>query len=171
MTLPTACTGQLATTMAGTAWTGQPVASSYTFSDQLGNPLTSLTGCDQLPFDPAIEVRPQGEEGQPSSSASTPSGLEVKVKLPQETTLSAGALAEAAVRSATVTLPAGVTLNPAAANGLQACSEQQIGYLGKGGRDPFAPGTLEPLRFSSEPASCPDASKIGTVASEDAAAG
>jgi hypothetical protein len=163
LTLPTSCTGRLATTMAGIDWTGEPVGSSYLFGDQLGNPLASLQGCDQLPFDPSIEAQPQGEEGQPTTSASTPTGLEVKVKVSQAGTLTPGALGDAAVRSATVTLPQGMMLNPSAANGLGACSEQQIGYEGPGGSDPFSPGAAEPLHFSAEKAQCPEASKLGTV--------
>ncbi len=56
-----------------------------------------------------------------------------------------------------------MTLNPASANGLQACSEQQIGYEGHAGTDPLAPAAAQPLRFSSGPANCPEASKLGTV--------
>jgi hypothetical protein len=161
--LPTACSGQLSTTLTGLSWTGEQLESNYAFSDQLGEPLANLEGCAQLPFDPTIETQPQQEEGHPTSSASTPTGLDVKVKLPQQGTLTEEALADADVRSATVTLPQGVMLNPGAANGLQACSSQQIGYIGKGGIDPFAPGSSEPLRFSSDPAQCPEASRLGTV--------
>ena len=78
------------------------------------------------------------------------------MQVPQKTTLEAGALAEADVRDTTVTLPEGVELNPAAANGRQACSEAQVGFTGyntEKGIDEFTPG----------PASCPDASKVGVV--------
>ncbi len=163
LTLPTSCTGQLATTMAGIDWTGEPVQSTYLFGDQSGEPLTRLSGCDQLALDPALEVQPRRETGEATTAASTPTGLDVKVKVSQVGTLTSGALGDAALRSATVTLPQGVTLNPSAANGLQACSEQQIGYEGKGGGDPFAPGAPEPLHFSSGPVQCPEASKLGTV--------
>ena len=54
-------------------------------------------------------------------------------------------------------------LNPSAANGLQACSETQIGYQGPGSTDPLSPGAEEPLHFSSQPAACPQASKLGIV--------
>ena len=97
-------------------------------------------------------------------------GLKVDVHVPQQSTLEEGALGEADVRSTTVTLPAGVQLNPSAANGLQACSEQQIGYEGPAGPDPLSEGAPQPLRFSSEPADCPDASKVGTVRVAHAAA-
>jgi hypothetical protein len=53
------------------------------------------------------------------------------------------------LKNATVTLPEGMTVDPSAADGLQACSNAQFG-LGS---------TVEP----AEPASCPSASQIGTV--------
>ena len=49
------------------------------------------------------------------------------------------------MRTARVTLPAGMGLNPSAANGLAACTDAQFG---KGTRNPVA---------------CPPASKVGTV--------
>ena len=87
----------------------------------------------------------------------------MSVKLPQQGTDQAGMLAQSDVRSATVTLPEGMQLNPSAANGLQACSEAQVGYKGPGGQDPLAPGAEEPLHFSNQPAACPQASKLGIV--------
>ncbi|HEY5343055.1 MAG TPA: hypothetical protein VIJ66_05290 [Solirubrobacteraceae bacterium] len=53
------------------------------------------------------------------------------------------------LKNATVTLPVGMTVDPSAADGLQACSNAQFG-LGS---------TVEP----AEAASCPAGSKIGTV--------
>jgi hypothetical protein len=61
--------------------------------------------------------------------------------------------ATAPAKDITVTLPAGIALNPSAANGLGACSEEQIGYRGG------VPG----VHFSESAQSCPDASKLGTV--------
>ena len=56
-----------------------------------------------------------------------------------------------------MTLPPGLSVNPSSADGLAACSLSQIGYQGiKEGKP----------SFSTEPAHCPDASKIGTVAIE-----
>jgi len=165
LTLPTSCTGPLATQMNGEAWNGELLNSEYAFKNGLAEPLASLEGCGAVPFDPSIAVQPVGEgDGQAAAasvtSASTPTGMNVNVELPAE----ANGLGESAVRSTTVQLPAGVQLNPSAANGLQACSEAQIGYEGAGASsDPFSPGGGEPLRFSAAPASCPDASKVGVV--------
>jgi hypothetical protein len=60
------------------------------------------------------------------------------------------------LKKTVVTLPAGLDLNPSAAQGLQACSEAQVGYVG--------PGAMpNPTRFDEKPVSCPEASRIGTV--------
>ncbi len=165
LTLPTACLGGLSTSMSGEAWSGAQASNQFAFQNTAGEPLASLQDCQAVPFDPSIGVQPvdeqQGQAPQaPVSSASTPTGLRVGVSLPAD----GGGLGESAVRSTTVTLPAGMQLNPSAANGLSACSEAQVGYEGPGSdSDPFSAGAPEPLRFSTAPAACPDASKVGVV--------
>ena len=101
--------------------------------------LPALSGCEHLAFSPTISVQPDGSAG------STPTGLNVDVDVPQEATSNPVGLGEADVRDTTVTLPAGVQISPSAADGLQACSQAQIGL------------------DSPEKPSCPDASKIATV--------
>ena len=59
--------------------------------------------------------------------------------------MNAAGLGEADMRNTSVTLPAGVQVSPSAADGLQACSLEQIGL-----HDALKP-------------SCPDASKVATV--------
>ncbi|HEX2095952.1 MAG TPA: hypothetical protein VHF50_01120 [Solirubrobacterales bacterium] len=105
-------------------------------------PGTSPKRCEDIPFDPSIEVNPN--TGQTDS----PSGATVTVRLPEikNPTKSESAKATSHVRSARVTLPAGMGLNPSAASGLAACTDEQFG---KGKRVPIA---------------CPPASQIGTVA-------
>ncbi len=66
-------------------------------------------------------------------------------------------LAEADLKDATVTLPAGLELNPSAANGLEACSEAQVGYL------PGKSAEVGHPQFTPDAATCPDASKVGSV--------
>jgi hypothetical protein len=102
-----------------------------------GSESPPVTGCDRLRFDPSLSARPE------TTTADSPTGLEVDLKVPQSQEL--GTLATPPLRDAKVTLPAGLTLNPAAAGGLGACSEAQIG-LG-----------------SAAPPTCPESSRIGTV--------
>jgi len=103
-----------------------------------------VTGCNLLQFDPSLSVKPD------TTSANSPSGLNVEVKVPQ--TENPATLATPPLKNATVTLPAGLTADPSAASGLAACSEAQIGWLG---------GSLSD--FTPAAPTCPPASKIGTV--------
>ncbi len=78
-----------------------------------------------------------------AAEADSPSGPAVNVDVPH---IPGGdRIAKSNVKDAHVTLPPGMGLNPSAANGLEACTDAE---LGKGTRDPVA---------------CPPASKIGTV--------
>jgi len=128
---------------------GTYLGAEYQWMTSAGEPL-GFSGCDQLPFNPSVSVEPE------EHTAATPTGLHVSVKVPQQSTLEAGALAESDLRDSTVTLPQGVELSPSAANGLASCSEAQVGYEG------FDSATQTQL-FSEEEAHCPDASKVGVV--------
>ncbi|HEX5853527.1 MAG TPA: hypothetical protein VFY36_10590, partial [Solirubrobacteraceae bacterium] len=155
LTLPTSCGVPFESSVEGSSWSAPGKASevaaplSYTLHDGSGQRL-DLHGCNKLPFSPSIDVKPEG------SAASTPTGLSVGVHVPQETLLTANGLAEADVRDTTVTLPAGMQINPASADGLEACSTAAVGF------ERFEEQTQTEL-FSSVPAACPDASKVGTV--------
>ena len=166
LTLPTSCTGPsnpLTSTMEGDSWEqpGEESHAEYVLHESSGRTL-GLDGCDRLGFGPEIKVASDSEAG------SSPSGLSVDVHVPQKESLVPGGLAEANVKDTTVTLPEGVTLNPSAADGLEACSEDSIGFTGfaeyEAGAQTatFTPRLPEPL----EPGVnfCPDASKIGTLA-------
>jgi hypothetical protein len=136
LTMPTSCSGSpLQTSVEMDSW-AEP-----TNRQSLGNtqPMPTLDGCNRLQFNPTISVAPDAH------AASTPSGLTVGVHVPQDLNLNGAGLSEADVKDTTVTLPAGVALNPAAADGLEACSEAQVA-----------------LNVDSSP-SCPDASKVATV--------
>lgn len=103
---------------------------------------TSPKNCDDIPFDPSIAVDPNtGQTDSPAGAIVTVTLPEIKNPLKDEKSK-----ASSHVRSARVTLPAGMGLNPSAANGLVACSDTEFG---KGTRNPVA---------------CPTASQIGTVA-------
>ncbi|HWX45040.1 MAG TPA: hypothetical protein VNY52_06930 [Solirubrobacteraceae bacterium] len=140
LTLPTSCTTPWAPTIAADSWAEPAVQETrgYSLHDQYGHPL-GLSGCNRLTFEPSILVAPDGQAG------STPTGLTVGIHVPQTAGLNPTGDAQATVKNTTVALPAGVSLNPAAADGLQSCSMGQVG--------------LE----SAGPITCPEASKVGTV--------
>jgi uncharacterized repeat protein (TIGR01451 family) len=100
--------------------------------------LPPVTGCNALQFNPELQVTPE------TSRSDSPTGAMVDLKVPQAPGNDA-ALATPDLKDATVTLPAGMSLSPSSANGLQACSPVQIG-----------------LQDNGRP-TCPEASKIGTV--------
>jgi hypothetical protein len=106
---------------------------------QTNEAMPAMVGCNRLPFTPSIKVTPDGTAG------STPTGLTVDEHVPQATSLNGTGLAESDVKGLSVTLPEGVALNPAGADGLQACSEEEIGLM------------------SDAAPACPDASKVATV--------
>ncbi|HWX44383.1 MAG TPA: hypothetical protein VNY52_03565 [Solirubrobacteraceae bacterium] len=140
LTLPTSCTTPWAPTVTGDSWPEPTVQRSgeYALHDQYGYPL-GLTGCNRLTFEPSISVTPDGQAG------STPTGLTVAVHVPQTAGLNPMGDAQATVRNTTVTLPAGVALNPAGADGLSACTQGEVGL------------------DTPEEVSCPESSKVGTV--------
>jgi len=116
--------------------------------------LPPLSGCEKLDFSPTLEVKPDKPD------ASTSSGLTVNVKVPQETTANPVGDGEADIKDATVMLPPGMALNPAGANGLEACSanpaplfsEGKLGTAGDGigyeGIKPLGQPGVEGLAFT-----------------------
>lgn len=136
LTLPSACTGSLETTVQGDSWREPKPGGEPTLATAK---LPPLDGCNRLPFTPSIKVTPDG------SAASTATGLTVDEHVPQESTLAATGLAESDVKGLSVTLPEGVAINPSAGDGLLACSEAQIGLQ------------------SAAASSCPEASNVATV--------
>src|SRR5690606_34114269 len=108
----------------------------------------SWGGCELVPFAPQLSLAPS------TDSADSPSGLAVDLHLPRSG--EPEGLASAELRDATVTLPAGMTTNPAVANGLGTCTPSQFGLT--------TPVGTTPIHTTPDPASCPDDAKIGSVA-------
>ncbi|MET0601315.1 MAG: hypothetical protein ABW167_04940 [Baekduia sp.] len=130
---PTSCTAAgkgLETKLWAQSWLGSVATASFTAQE-------GIAGCDQLRFDPTVEVR------STSSQPDSPAGLEVELSIPQDDNLTG--LTQADMRLATVSLPEGMTISPSSADGLAACTDAEL-KLGVDG-----------------PAACPDASKIGSV--------
>ena len=141
LTLPTSCRGPLVTTLHTDSWQdpGDFKTASFLSHDPNNPELTGgPTGCNHLSFDPTLDVQPD------TSAADSPTGLDVDLGIPQAPDDPSG-LVTSHLEKTVVHLPEGLTLNPAAADGLAGCSPAQVA-----------------LGSADEP-SCPDASKIGTM--------
>ncbi len=170
LTLPTVCgsansstgTTPTETTVSGEAWPTSVNHEGLVFEHRnffTKSNLPALTGCETLQFQPEMQLKPT------TTSASTPTGLDVTVKVPQTGILAPGGLAEADVKETTTTLPEGVLANAGAADGLAACSAtggESFGFNGAG-EGLAESAQLENDHFEPGPASCPNASEVGTV--------
>jgi len=103
----------------------------------LSAPFPQIAGCEKLSFNPVLTAVTTNQE------AAAPTGLDAVLRIPQSE--APKDLATSTLKSAAVTLPAGLTINPAAADGLAACGADQVGL-----------GT-------ANASACPDASKLGSV--------
>jgi hypothetical protein len=136
LTNPTSCTGagpQTTSSLHLESEEGGSAASTYT------TPIGS-DNCGALPFAPTFSLTPE------TTKLDTPTGVTTELALPHD--LSPTGLDSSQLKTATVILPEGMTLNPAAAAGLgtQACTPAQARI------NSTTPGVA-----------CPEASKIGTV--------
>jgi len=104
-------------------------------------PPVGIEGCSHVPFEPITEVIPGPATSEKTSDQ--PDGVITEVKVPQHE--GAGEINTADIAEAHTTFPEGLTLNPSAANGLEACSPAKIHFE------------------SSTPAECPGGSNIGKV--------
>jgi hypothetical protein len=138
--LPTNCASPLDILSGITTW-NNPLAPFVATSPGL-----TPVGCNQLEFEPSFKAQPT------TNLADSPTGLDAEVALPQSQ--DPDVLGEADLRQAVVTLPKGVAVNPAGANGLSACSPAQVGLIS-------APDA--PVAFDAGPAECPAAALIGSA--------
>jgi hypothetical protein len=76
-----------------------------------------VAGCGQLRFNPTLALAPEAEHVQ----ADEPAGYEAVAEVPQEE--DPGGLATPPLENAVLTLPAGVSISPPAAEGLVGCRE------------------------------------------------
>jgi DNA-binding beta-propeller fold protein YncE len=128
---PTLCGAPLVSKAAVDTWQEPGVF------DRASDPMPAMVGCDKLRFEPSVEVRPT------ASAADSPSGMDLRIHLPQNEDPTATGTAD--LRDAVVDLPEGLVINPAVATGMVACSEEQIDLDGEA------------------PASCPEAAKVGSA--------
>jgi hypothetical protein len=124
LTLPTSCTGAsnpFTSNVEAASWQEPSVFTpgsqgEYRLNDGAGH-LVGMDGCSRLAFEPSINVTPDGQQ------ASTPTGLTVGVHVAQQASLNPNGLADSTVKDTTVTLPAGLALNAAAADVAASCPE------------------------------------------------
>jgi hypothetical protein len=133
LTLPSECSSSTTSYLEVESYAGE-VSKTPTHTP------VGVEGCANVPFAPSVEVKPE------TSGSDLPDGATTVVKAPQNT--GEEEINTADIRDAHVTLPEGMTLNPSAAHGLEACSAAQI-----------AIGTTNPV-------TCPAAAKVGTVTIE-----
>jgi hypothetical protein len=126
-----------------TVCTGQPLVTklyvqTYQDPDNVTTAQSSYeptTDCEREKFNPVISAN------LTTAEADSPSGLDLTLKAPQFLSFAAS---PSQLRSATVTFPPGLTINPDAADGQSMCTDAAA-HLNDDG-----------------PAQCPDNSKIGT---------
>ncbi len=145
LTLPTSCSGPLTTSFEADSWPDPGVwvsGSAETHDNAVPpNPL-SVVGCDRLGFDPTISALPT------TGSAESPTGLAFGLDVADEGLTSPTGLSQSNIRKVVVALPEAVSVNPALAEGLNACTETDLAHE----------------TISSQPGEgCPEESKIGTV--------
>jgi hypothetical protein len=133
ITLPSECSASTTNYIELESWTKE-IATAVTHTP------VGVEGCDKVPFAPTAEVKPE------TSQSDEPDGASTEVKVAQKA--NPEEINTADIKDAHVTLPEGLTLNSAAARGLQACSPAQIAI------------------GSTKPVECPAASKVGEVTIE-----
>lgn len=133
LTLPSECSSSNTAHITVESYEGV-VSETYTHTP------VGVEGCPNVPFEPTVEALPE------TAASDEPDGVAIAVKVPQHA--GSGEINTADIDDARVLLPEGLTLNPSAAQGLQACTPAQI-----------AIGEVKAV-------TCPAASKIGTVTIE-----
>lgn len=135
LTMPSNCAGpqvtQLQVKSHAASTGGVELEDATSFETAVG-----AEGCENVPFDPSIEVTASGATDSPEPST-------VDVQLPYNP--NPLQIQTSHLLKAVVTLPEGAGLNPSVANGLEPCTDAQYG---KGTNDPI---------------SCPASSRIGSV--------
>jgi hypothetical protein len=147
ITLPTSCSGPLLTGFEVDSWQNpgaftEPLFAETHDSSEPPVPL-GMTGCGNLVFAPHTSAQPTS----PSAESST--GLDFSIDVKDEgLTENPAGNAQSDIKELTLALPAGVTANPSAAEGLGVC----------------APAQYEAERIDTAPGQgCPEESKLGSV--------
>jgi hypothetical protein len=113
----------------------------------------AFTGCDKLvdawtdpKTGPTVDLQPD------TTASDSPAGYTARVHVENKGLTELEGLSASHLRDITVTLPEGVSMNPAIGDGVQSCSMEQMGLK-----------SLSPLSFDKELPRCPLPSKLGTA--------
>jgi hypothetical protein len=131
LTNPAQCDVPVTTGLQVASWENPDKLLSY------ASPVTMYSGCDKLTVNPSLDVTPT------AAGAGEPTGVAVDLNVDQPQ--APNGLGSPPLKKVSVTLPEGVTVSPSSADGLGACTADQIG-----------------LGNDADP-TCPDSSKVGSV--------
>jgi hypothetical protein len=147
LTMPRRCGSPLTSVFAADSWQqpGAWTSPAAVEADGGSAPALLLSGCEELHFGPAVEVR------LTSAAARAPSGLDLSLDAPLKGLESPTGTADADVGGIALDLPEGMTINASVAAGLVACT-------------PAAYARETPAAVPGE--GCPEAAKIGTAEAE-----
>ena len=135
LTMPSNCAGPQVTQLEARSHAASTGGVELADSAE-GETAVGADGCENVPFDPSVDVTASGATDSPEPST-------VDVQLPYDP--DPNNIQTSQLLKAVVTLPEGAGLNPSVANGLEPCANTQFGQ-----------GTNNPI-------ACPASSKIGTV--------
>jgi hypothetical protein len=138
LTLPSGCKANTTSLLTLTSEPGSDNTAEVA-GPRPSTPAVEVSGCEKVPFAPTVAASAAGQ-----TDSSVP--VSVALNVPQHP--GAEELNTSTVKSANVTLPAGVGLNPATATGLKFCPDSAFPLKGKGA------------------VSCPAESQIGTISIE-----
>jgi hypothetical protein len=139
--IPTSCTGPAANYLEVESYEGESKGYSFTPVPPFTPIPLETMNCQAVPFPSSFALTPE------TTQSDAPDGAQVTISTPQDQEPSK--LASSHLRTVKVTLPEGMTLNPSAAHGLEACTAEQV--------------EITPAKPTN---TCPAGSKIGTATVE-----
>lgn len=131
LTLPSTCSVAQVSRIEAESYGGKFASTLFPPAGEL-----KATGCEKPSFAPEIKVTPS------TAQPDLPNAVTITVTAPQG---ESGEISPSTMQKAEVTLPEGMTLNPAAAYGLEACTDKQFG------------------KGEAHKVECPAGSQIGTA--------
>lgn len=137
LTMPSNCPGNQETTISA----DQHADPGNFVSQTSAPPGGEITDCDDVPFNPSVDVTTGGQ----ATDSPNPATVDVQIPFNPSTVPGSDVIANSHLLTARVTLPETAGINPALANDLEVCTDAQ-----------FKKGTDDPIE-------CPDGSRIGSV--------